>query len=558
MILRPRVARLVSERTPPCDVMVRSSRSCCRETGLVCFTPDVWFWSPQVARHPSRSPRQHQVGMKDRDVFHDLRMLHGQLLPPPLRVMQRRRGASVGRTPAPSRLGFPRTLSQPSLGAHASKLPPELRQVSTSCKSSNTAQSCLSFSGHLFDALEHTPAFDHRGTRLHEFSARRIAIVGGGPAGLAAAVALIGCSVCPLQQKGMEGSLPRLAITIFEKRSEPIRRQHVFLDFGRLCDEIVGEVRLDLPRLSSLLATHGARIAPGASIELRVLELCLWQLLEEASCAAYGLVSVRLQRSAFCPSVDLARFDDVVGADGRRSSVRELLASQIPRVRLAQSALQVEFAYNCHLEWQAADTVHVLKAHRYQAWQPVLLYQRLNTHENPDYVELPGFACEAVQAAYKTLTAQGQQPFTTPWRNCAEFLGVFEASPDLQTTLRLALATGVMGFATENPAIIVPVEQTLHRAVKLVLPHRTANAVPSMWLLGDAAVGLPVSKGCNLVYHIAAAGKLAASLLAGKPSEYETFVFEGWHNEVWREGRVPLAGPQPACFGARRAGRFTG
>lgn len=482
------------------------------------------------------------------------------------------RASSSGRAPRqPRRLARVRAWSHPTSGWRAlGRLPPELTAPPSS--------GLLGLSGSLADALAYSPPFEVAPGGARWPAVKRVAVVGGGPAGLAAAIALIRCcgpqaAAAPASRRAKAGdalgavahpaALPRLAVTVFEKREAPVRRQHVFVDFGRLCDDAAIEVRLDVPRLAQLLAAHGARMAPGASVELRVLELCLWQLLLEVARAAAGAVAVRLEQRPFRPASDLRRFDDVVGADGRRSGVRDLIACRLPRVHLAQCALQVEFAYNCHLEWQEAEKVHTLKAHRYQAWRPILLYQPARGREHPEYVEVARADFEAVRRRFRRLSEEGLAPFTSAFGGAAAFLALFADDAEVQKSLREALERGVAGFDPEQPALIAPVEQTLHRALRLVAPSSRAGptVVPALWLLGDAAVGLPVSKGCNLVYHVAAAGKLASSLLAGGPGqeEYEAFVFRAWHREAWREGRaMPTLGTGLACFGPRHEGRFTG
>lgn len=389
----------------------------------------------------------------------------------------------------------------------------------------------------------------------------RVAIVGGGPAGVAAAIGLI--QSFQVGQANCLG-LPRLAITIFEKRREASRRQHVYLDFSRLPGPVGQALRLNQPRIEALLEAHGASTAPGASLELRVLEMCLRQMLVEVAQATRGHIAVRWCAGEFMEK-DSANFDHVVGADGRRSNVRQILMADVPLVRLAQKALEVEFAYNCHLEWMGQDKVHILKAHKYEAWQPLLLYHRLSRREGPEYVPIHQVEADAVRKRFRVLCDDGApSPFVNAFSSAEEFLSLFVDQPDLQSSLRASLETDVAAFDAANPAIIAPVEQTLHRAPCLVSQKHTKTCAgarevtsPRFWLLGDAAVGLPVSKGCNLVYHMASAGRLATALLEDDAAGYERFVFESWHDEAWREGRGPARSIPPGCFAVRRSGRFT-
>lgn len=374
-------------------------------------------------------------------------------------------------------------------------------------------------------------------------STRRVAIVGGGPAGITAALALIQ-EACAAQDC-VEG-LPDMAVTIFEKRSDPCRRQHVYLDFGRLGHTpAAGELRFDRGRLESLLHTHGVVPGPGTSLELRVLERCLMQLLVEKASSARGRVAVRWVSRAFLTE-DLRHFDDVVGADGRRSEVRQLLMERLPVVPLKQQALEVQFKYNCHLEWQEADKLHVLNPHKYGAWRPVILFHRLLRREMPEYIEIARHDYEVLQRCFRRLIAEGRSPFTTPFATLADFLRILDSDPEtqrsVQDTLLRHLEVEFPDFDPCAPALVAPVDLTLHRAPRLVTPAAQApkpRAEPKLWLLGDAAVGLPISMGCNLVYHMASAGKLASTLVhASNPQAYEDFVFNGWHGEAWKSGRA--------------------
>lgn len=399
-------------------------------------------------------------------------------------------------------------------------------------------------------------------------STRRVAIVGGGPAGLTAALALI--QEASSAEAGANG-LPEMAVTIFEKRSDPSRRQHVYLDFGRLGDTpAAGELRFDRRRLESLLHTHGVVPGPGTSLELRVLERCLMQLLIEKASSARGQVSVRWMSRAFGKD-DLRRFDDVVGADGRRSEVRRLLMERLPVVPLKQRALEVEFEYNCHLEWQEAEKLHVLNPHKYGGWRPVILFHRLRRREMPEYIEIARHDYEVLQGCFRRLIAEGRSPFTTPFATLADFLQILDQYPETQRSVRDTLLRQLEDefpdFDPCAPALVAPVDLTLHRAPRLVNSLRVSkpSAEPNFWLLGDAAVGLPISKGCNLVYHMASAGKLASTLVrAADPQTYEDFVFKGWHGEAWKAGRAyraPLPSPNSEHWldrfrASQREGRF--
>jgi len=164
-----------------------------------------------------------------------------------------------------------------------------------------------------------------------------------------------------------------------------------------------------------------------------------------------------------------------------------------------------------------------------------LLYHRLNHTQVPDYVQIHRSDFEVVTLRYKKLLEEGHKPFTTPFQSMESFLGLFADMPDLQDTLAKAFEETVEEFNANDRALITPVEQTLHRAPVLVSSSSEGGSVYSLWLLGDAAVGLPVSKGCNLVYHMASAGKLVSALLrGGDHADYEDFVFSNWHREAWK------------------------
>lgn len=452
-----------------------------------------------------------------------------------------------------------RSLSLPALGRHGMKLPPELarRQCRESCMSAKAES--YSITGYIADALAFSPCRSTEAvfSRFNdELSVKKVAVVGGGPAGLCAAMALIHEHVASHRSARFASMLPSLALTIYEKRPEAMRRQHVFVDMGRLPLQVCQEVRLDTRRLEQLLGTCGeAWNVPGASVELRVLELCLQRLLIEVSQGAAGSVSVRWEQRVF-KTMYVAHHTHIIGADGRYSAVRDLLMARIPRVQLARCALEVEFAYSCHLEWQHQENVHILKAHRYEKWRPSLLYHTLRRSEHPDYVSIHRSDYDAVQMRFRQAVKQGKKLYTTPFDSTSAFLDLFSNQPELQDSLRKALEAQLEGLDMKSPALITPVDQTLHRAPHLV---SVTNRGPSLWLLGDAAVGLPVSKGCNLVYHIAAAGRLAAAVLAGdsdakEAAAYETFVFEAWHGEAWREGRHVCAKLPTGCL--MRDGRF--
>jgi hypothetical protein len=232
---------------------------------------------------------------------------------------------------------------------------------------------------------------------------------------------------------------------------------------------------------------------------------------------------------------------------------------RLSKIQLIQCALEVEFAYSCDLEWQPTQHVHVLKAHRYETWRPVLLYHRLCKSEGPEYLCVSRPEYEAVCRRFRELAKCGHAPYTAPFASSMAFLELFRELPELEQSMMHALEQ-MPDFDIERPALIVPIEQTLHRSPHLVAPAGNRECEPALWLLGDAAVGLPVSKGCNLVYHMAAACKLADMLPEGRSKEYEAFVFHGWHGEAWREskGRRLDARPPPCCFGRRLAGRFVG
>jgi len=420
------------------------------------------------------------------------------------------------------------------------------REFARRSRGSFADQGCIALSGSLQDAMRYT--------RWHHDDANtmRVAVVGGGSAGLAAAIALT--QLAGAKMLGRDGR-PHLTLDIFEHRSEPSRRQRVFVNFCRLPSAATGQLRFDIRRLVALLASRGASTAPGATLELRVLETCLRTLLSEAANAARGQVAVRWHARAYLPS-EWTSFDHIIGADGRRSTVRQALVARIPKVRLAQRALEVEFQYNCDLQWEANQGLHILKTHRYThlvSWKPVLLYQMTRSLQCPEYIPLDPHDFDVVQSRYRALAAEGRAVYTAPYASSEHFLKLFGGILAVQDTLARAIE-GVED-TTGGPVIIAPVEQTLHRAPHLVLPSAGGDA--SLWLVGDAAVGLPVSKGCNLVYHLAYAGKLAESLLANTPFEYEGFVFDNWHQEAWKFGRSTSSPKDsPGWFEHRGKGKF--
>lgn len=394
---------------------------------------------------------------------------------------------------------------------------------------------------------------------------RRVAVVGGGPAGLSAAIALIQNTICSAPddlthefEQVHKLSLPKLVLSISEKRTDPIRRQHVYLGFDRLECEAHKALKMDLARLENLLQTHGATAELGSSLELRTLELCLQILLKEVADQATSDVVVRWFPRSFSPA-DVAQFDDVIGSDGRRSAVRQLLMARIPKVQLAQRALEIEFAYSCDLEWQAHEGVHTLKQQRYAAWQPCLLYQKLSNRQAPEYVQISHSNFNIIVTVFQQLIKDGRKPFTTPFASTQSFLALFAAAPEVRASLGQAFRAQVEDFHEEDMVLITPVEQTLHRAPFLVSSSGDAWSKQSLWLFGDAAVGLPVSKGCNLIYHMASAGKLASALLGEDAAHYEQFVFANWNREAWRERAKHTRGlicNRPACF-SYGEGRFT-
>jgi len=424
----------------------------------------------------------------------------------------------------------------------------------------------LSYAPDASAAREHSKPSEHRRSSSWAHC-HTIAIVGGGPAGLAAAISLLEehrASV-NVEDNAM------LAVTILEKRRTAIRRQRVFIDFGRLPEEAAVGLRLPEARLQSLLAAHGVAAVPGAAVELRVLEMCMRQLLQELALASRGSVAVRWEFREFQPQ-DVHCFDDVIGADGRHSVVRRQLMGSVSRVELLKCALEVEFSYDCHLEWMVEDGVHTLKASKYETWQPMLLYQRLGREELPEYVRLSRGAYQAVLSKFSELSRAGAAPYTEPFSSAVAFLSNFAVEPKVQEELLKAFAQEVDGFDECEAAVVAPVAQTLHRAPRLVSPSAqqpwkrqpveaasTKGLPPCLWLLGDAAVGLPVSKGCNLIYHIAAAGQLAKAVLREiDAGEYEEFVYRNWHKEAWREKRGAASRPPQACRPPMSEGRFTG
>lgn len=344
-----------------------------------------------------------------------------------------------------------------------------------------------------------------------------------------------------------------------------MRRQHVFLDFGRLQGDAarlgMGEVSLWLQtRLEELLAVHGVVLGPGSpSVELRILEYSLQQLLLEVCSAAMGDVAARWISSPFRHE-DLHQFDDVIGADGQHSNVRHWLMARVPKVKLYQRVISTDFAYNCHLEWQEGEKFHSLKRHKYEKWRPALLFHQLRRREMPEYINISRSDCEAVQRCFRRLCRSGSKPYTDPFPSVSNFLDYFRDDPQVQHSICSALQSSCPSLDLSQPALLAPVEQTLHRSPYLV-SHRAASTsdrnqadLPFLWLVGDAAVSLPVSKGCNLVYHIASAGKLAATLIGNSdPQMYEDFVLESWHAEVWKPGRGSVAA-LPGL--AKSVGRF--
>jgi len=188
-----------------------------------------------------------------------------------------------------------------------------------------------------------------------------------------------------------------------------------------------------------------------------------------------------------------------------------------------------------------------------------LLYHRLCRSEGPEYLYVSRPEYEAVCRRFRELATHGHALYTAPFASSIAFLELFRDVPELEKSMRHTLEQ-MPDFDVQRPALIVPIEQTLHRSPHLVAPAGNGGCAPALWLLGDAAVGLPVSKGCNLVYHMAAAGKLADTLPEARSKEYEAFVFDGWHGEAWKEskGRRLDVRPQPGCFRPRLAGRFVG
>jgi hypothetical protein len=237
--------------------------------------------------------------------------------------------------------------------------------------------------------------------------------------------------------------------------------------------------------------------------------------------------------------------------------------SRVPKVQLAQRAIEVEFAYNCHLEWLEDVKLHVLKPQKYERWRPALLLHRLRRNEEPEYVDIDRCDFDVILDRFRQLIKDGFAPFITPFPTVTDFLRLLSDEPRVQESVRSALRVSAPDLDFQASALIAPVEQTLHRAPHLVSSSDAARkknaSIPGLWLVGDAAVSLPVTKGCNLVYHVASAGKLAGVLLRGSDSAtYESFVFNRWNSEVWKPDlRAAVAAPESprAAFGSK--GRFT-
>merc|ERR1712048_1209677 len=125
----------------------------------------------------------------------------------------------------------------------------------------------------------------------------------------------------------------------------------------------------------------------------------------------------------------------------------------------------------------------------------------------PDYVAIQRKDFEAVLNAFQVLMNHGHKPFTTPFTSSKSFLELLHNAPETQQAISAAMTNQLEDYDENRMAIIAPVELTVHRAPFLVsLANEQVANSKSYWLLGDAAVSLPITKGCNLVHHIASAG----------------------------------------------------
>merc|ERR1712203_1102655 len=113
-----------------------------------------------------------------------------------------------------------------------------------------------------------------------------------------------------------------------------------------------------------------------------------------------------------------------------------------------------------------------------------------------------------------------------------------------------------------HPAVIVPVLLQIHRSPWM---NVQSSEGAQLWLVGDSAVTLSISLGCNIVKHILSATKLAQVIAeqtyVTNPLDYEDFVVNKWETEHWKTVEASPTAKitcTDACTGKAVAARLEG
>mmetsp|Transcript_101115 Transcript_101115/g.184554 ORF Transcript_101115/g.184554 Transcript_101115/m.184554 type:complete len:479 (+) Transcript_101115:106-1542(+) len=374
----------------------------------------------------------------------------------------------------------------------------------------------------------------------------RVAVVGGGPSGLA--------FVLSLMNLWREDS-GALEIDIYEKRFDLAshgqgRHQRVYMPWNKLeaavaentdhackrCKAIDPE---DLQRSLSIEMGESAPTVSIGTLENSLLRLLSNKLHEDSATSESARIRFHWYRETFTEQ-HVRQYHHVVGCDGKRSFIR----TQIMQGWLTQNqssiadnerAVLMTYHYDHKLQW---DNDQYLLKLRSPEPKPIIAYFDIdNVKTLPEYLDVTSATYQAVKDRFVDFARDknAPNPWTEPWENLAEFEANFEGE---------VLADLRKGFEEEDVdpshrAVIVPVMCEVHRSLNLTLPKEGVEsrgiAGVQLWLLGDAAIGLSISTGCNIVYHIASAQKLAEVIVDGlNPQDYEDFVIKNWETETWR------------------------
>lgn len=409
--------------------------------------------------------------------------------------------------------------------------------------------SCLMFRTNLSSEALKTMRFAKDLKPHGELEPLRVAVVGGGPSGLALVLSLIKLWAV------RHVSDPRIILDlhVFEKRFTPSlartgvgRLQRVFMPWHLLQEDSDTCKTIQPEHLQeSLLIEMGEDGESALTVPIGTIELSILRLLRTLLTSTAMPSNVKFDLDGHWHQQEFTEqnateFHHVVGCDGKRSFVRRELmkkaAMAMPGARPLQNATirLLTYHYDHRLQWDEDDSLFALSN---PAPRPIIAYfdvddvTRLPEYwliEDVLYERLLRFFRNRAREAASNLAVPN--PWSTPWSNLDDFVQHFDH--ETQQMILHAKDEEAEDIDDTHKAIIVPVMLQVHRSPWLTLPTPDG---PRLWLLGDSAVGLSISSGCNIMYHLRSSQKLAEVIVYGRdPQAYERYVIQNWEEVTWR------------------------